>query len=254
MKKIVLYCLCICLALVVASACFAAEEIKIGAGAAPSENILKPIKAAFESATGIKLTIISSGPKIAMVDLEKGGVDAAAAGLSYSDLTDLLKKENVELKEPAIYKNIVIGKDKIAVLLNKENPIAALSKEQLKGIFTGRIANWKEVGGADMPVIIIWGKLIQGTNSFFTKATLDGEPVAKDVLDATTADDIKQNIVANKEAVGIGPSAIVDATVNAPAIPDISRPIILVTKGAPSANVQKLIEFIAAAQKAGTLK
>ncbi|MBA4374464.1 MAG: phosphate ABC transporter substrate-binding protein, partial [Thermodesulfovibrio sp.] len=47
----------------------AGDEVKIGAGAAPTENVLKPIKEAFEKATGTRLTIISSGPKNGLVDL-----------------------------------------------------------------------------------------------------------------------------------------------------------------------------------------
>ncbi len=221
-----------------------AEEIKVGAGAAPVENVLKPVKEHFEKATGIKLTIIASGPKIALQDLEKGAVDAAAAGLTFDDLMDLMRKEGAEVKDPASLQQVTIGKDKIIVLLHKDNPVSKLSKEQLKGIFTGKIANWKDVGGKDMPIIVVWGKLIPGTNSLFVKNILDGQAQTRDVLEATTAEDVRQNVASNPEAVGIGPVAVVDATVKSPDTPEISRPIILVTKGKPSANVQKLIDFI----------
>ena len=221
-----------------------AQEIKLGAGAAPVENVLKPVKEPFEKATGIKLTIIASGPKIALIDLEKGAVDAAAAGLTFDDWMGLMKKEGAEVKDPASLQQVTIGKDKIIVLLHKDNPVSKLSKEQLKGIFTGKIANWKDVGGKDMPIIVVWGKLIPGTNSLFIKNMLDGQAQTKDVLEATTAEDIKQNVVSNQEAVGIGPAAVVNAAVKSPETPEVARPIILLTKGKPSPNVQKLIEFI----------
>jgi len=221
-----------------------AEEIKVGAGAAPTENVLKPIKEHFEKATGIKLQIISSGPKIALQDLEKGAVDAASAGLTFEDWMNLMKKEGAEVNDPASLQQVTIGKDKIVVLVHKDNPVSKLSKEQIKGIFTGKIANWKDVGGKDMPIIVVWGKLIPGTNSLFVKNMLDGESQTKDILEATTAEDVKQNVASNPEAVGIGPAAVVDATVKSPETPEVSRPIILVTKGKPSPNVQKLIDFI----------
>ncbi|BCB96445.1 phosphate-binding protein [Dissulfurispira thermophila] len=221
-----------------------AEEIKIGAGAAPTENVLKPIKEHFEKTTGIKLQIIASGPKIALQDLEKGAVDAAAAGLTFDDWMNLMKKEGAEVKDPASLQQFTIGKDKIIVLIHKDNPVSKLSKEQLKGIFTGKITNWKDVGGKDMPIIVVWGKLIPGTNKLFVKNILDGESQTKDVLEATTAEDVRQNVASNPEAIGIGPVAVVNATVKSPETPGVSRPIILVTKGKPSANVQKLIDFI----------
>lgn len=221
-----------------------ADEIKVGAGAAPTNNILEPVKEHFEKATGVKLTIISSGPKIALMDLEKGSLDAAAAGLSFDDWMGLMKKEGAEVKDPSSLQQFNVGKDKIIVIVHKDNLVSKLSKDQLKGIFTGKVSNWKDVGGKDMPIIIIWGKLIPGTNSMFTKHMLDGEDVAKDVLEATTAKDVRQNIASNPEAVGIGPMTIVDDTIRSPETPEVSRPIILVTKGKPSPNVQKLIDFI----------
>ncbi|MDD5456997.1 MAG: substrate-binding domain-containing protein [Candidatus Margulisbacteria bacterium] len=221
-----------------------AEELKVGAGAAPAENVLKPIRAAFEKATGIKLTIIASGPKIALLDLDKGAVDAAAAGLTVQSWADVMKKEGVEVADMSVYTPFVIGKDKIKVIINKNNNIKALSKGQLKGIFTGTITNWKDVGGEDMPIIVVWGKLIQGTNSLFIKNMMDGAEQLKDVLEVATADDIKKNVALTPEAIGIGPMTVADETVNSPETPEISRPITLMIKGKPSASVQKLLDFI----------
>lgn len=221
-----------------------AAEIKIGAGAAPTENVLKPIKEAFEKATGHTLSIISSGPKIALQDLDKGAVDAAAAGLAFDDWMALMKKEGAEMKNPGAFQQATIGKDRIVVLVHKDNPVAKLSKEQLAGLFTGKTANWNEVGGKDMPVIVVWGKLIPGTNSMFAKHMLGDAAVTKDLLEVSTAAEVKQTVASNPEAIGIGPAAVVDATVRAPDTPEIARPITLLTKGKPSAEVAKLIEFI----------
>lgn len=222
-----------------------AAEIKIGAGAAPTENVLKPVKDAFENASGIRLSIISSGPKIALQDLDKGVVDAAAAGLSFDDWMALMKKEGAEMKNPGAFQQVQIGKDRIIVLVHKDNPVAALSKEQLTGLFTGKIGNWRDVGGKDLPVIVVWGKLIPGTNSMFSKHMLDNAAVTSDVLEVSTASEVKQTVASNPEAVGIGPAAVLDASVRSPDTPEIARPITLLTKGKASAEVQKLIDFIA---------
>ena len=226
-----------------------AEEIKIGAGAAPTENVLKPIEADFEKASKLDLTIIASGPKQAFIDLERGAVDAAAAGLSFDDWMALLKKEGVAVADPAVYKAVTIGKDKVIVIVHKDNKVAKLSKEQLTGFFTGKIANWKDVGGSDAPILVVWGGLTQGTNSMFVKNIMDGAKPTTEVINATTAEDIRQNVAANPEAIGIGPQAIVNSTVRSPETPEVARPITLITKGSPSAKVQKLIDFILAGGK-----
>lgn len=220
-----------------------AAEIKVGAGQAPTENILKPIKEPFEKATGIKLSITPSGPKVALIDLEKGVYDVALGGLSFEDWLNYVKKEGGEVKDASSLQHVPIGKDRIVIMIHKDNPVSKLSKEQLKGIFTGKIANWKDVGGKDMPIIVVWTKLLGG-NFHFVKMILDGEPQTKDVLEATTSADAKMNVVSNPEAIALGPIAIIDSSVKSPETPEVARVITLVTKGKPSPDVQKLVDFI----------
>ncbi len=95
-----------------------------------------------------------------------------------------------------------------------------------------------------MPIIIVWGKLTPGMNTLFISKIFDGEFPTKDVLEAVTGPDVKQNIASNHEAIGIVASNVADDTIKVPEIPEISSDIILVTKGKPSHNVQKLIDFI----------
>jgi phosphate transport system substrate-binding protein len=223
---------------------FSQEELKVGAGASGTENILKPIKPHFEKATGIKLQILDYGPKQAMLELEKGAIDVACPGMFFEELLDLMKKEDVPIKDPASLNIVEIGKNRIVVLIHKDNPVNELSKDQLKGIFTGKITNWKEVGGKDMPIIVVWGKLTPGMNKMFVEKILDGEPVLKEVLEVTTAAEIKNIVAITPEAIGIGPLAVVDGPVKTPKTPEVSHPILSVTKGKPSAKVQKLIDFI----------
>ncbi len=70
-----------------------------------------------------------------------------------------------------------IGYDAIAVFVHRDNPIKNLTKAQLKGIFTGRIRNWKEVGGNDAPIVpnteLLAGK--RATIEMFQEMILDGE-------------------------------------------------------------------------------
>lgn len=220
-----------------------ADEIKVGAGAAPSNSILKPVKEHFEKATGIKLTLIEQGPKLAMQDLLKGSIDAAGAGLTLDEWIAMMKKEGIEVNKAELQPH-VIGKSRAVVMINKANPVQSLSKEQLKGIFTGKITNWKDVGGKDMPIIVVWARLTPGMNSLFINKALDGITPLKDVLEATTGPDLRQNVASNQEAIGISALSVADDTVKVPEQPEATSDIILVTKGKPSANVQKLIDFI----------
>lgn len=222
-----------------------AVEIRIGSGAAPTENVLKPIEVAFEKASGHQLTILATGPKNAMQDLEKGLVDAASAGLTLEDWLALMQKEGVPVGDPKAIQPTIIGQDRIAVLTHLSNPVKSLSAEQLKGLFTGSIGNWQELGGPDAPVIVVWGKLIPGTNSLFQKRMMGGAEPGGNVLESTTAEEVRQMVASNAEAIGIGPMAILDGTVASPSTPEIARPITLVTLGAPNPGVKALLDYIA---------
>ena len=117
------------------------EEIRVAGGAGPVENILKPVHIGFQASTGIKLSISPSGAKNAFLDMDRGVIDLAGAGFGWEELLATLKKEGAEVKNPQDYTCTVVGKGSVFVVTHRDNPVSKLSKEQLKGIFTGRIAN-----------------------------------------------------------------------------------------------------------------
>lgn len=221
-----------------------AEEVKIGAGAAPTENVFKKIMAPMEKSIGVKVVLISNGPSEALKDLDKGAVDAASGGVTFPDWMAMMDKEGYQIPDKSVYKHRVIGKDLVRVLTHKDVTVKQLSKDQLKGIFTGAVKNWKEVGGPDQPVVLYLGTKIPGTQSVFQKQTMDGADYAKDAKEGTTAEDLKTKVAATPGAVCLGPASGVDGSINAPEIPEIGRPITLITKGEPSAGIIKMLEYI----------
>jgi phosphate transport system substrate-binding protein len=221
-----------------------AEEIRIGGGGAPMDNIIKPVKGPFEKSTGIKLNLAMGSATHVFKSLAKGELDASTAGISFDGLMDALKKEGSEVKDPAAYQSLSIGKGVINIIIHKDNPVTKLSKEQIKGIFTGKIANWKDVGGKDSPIIVVLSTINPATNGSFKTLAMDGEAYVKETLDSAAFEDTRNNVSANPEAIGFGPYSIIDATVKAPEIPEFARDIILITKGKPTPAVQKFIDFV----------
>lgn len=221
-----------------------AEEIKVGAGAAPTENVFNKIKEPLEKATGVALTIISNGPEQALKDLDAGLVDAAAGGITFPDWMDMMTKANYPVPDKSIYKNRVIGKDIVKVLTNKDVTVKNLSKEQLTSIFTGKAKNWSEVGGPNLPIVVVTGTKIPGTLKVFQKQILEGAEYTKDAVESTDAAEMKNKVVATSGAVCLGPMAKVDATINAPEIPEVGRPITIITKGEPAGGVKKMLDYI----------
>lgn len=221
-----------------------AEEVKIGTGAAATENIFNKIMVPMEKANGVKLVIMSSGPVQAFKDMDAGIIDAAVGGVILPDWMAMMEKEGYAIPDKTLYHAWSIGKDAIKVFTNKDVTVSALSKEQLTAIFTGKTKNWSEVGGPDMPVVVIVGSKIPGTQSVFQKQIMGDAAYTQNAVEGTTAEDLKARVIATPGAICLGALAQVDETINAPAIPVIERPIMLITKGAPSAGLQKMLDYI----------
>lgn len=247
MKKLVLVMAVATVALSTGIA--AAAEIKLGGGGASISTIFNPIKAAFEKATGHNLIILQSTPKDGLKQVWSGQIEVGVSAVGLDGMIAGADKDGVKVDKASL--NVLeVGTNKTVVFLNPANKVTALSKDQMKGLFTGKIANWKDVGGSDEPVLVVWGKNSPGQNALFTKVILDGEKITAENLETTDYKGIKESVASNTGAIGINPLGMVDATVKGikPA-PEANSPIILITKGAPSAPVKQLIDFIKAEGK-----
>lgn len=221
-----------------------AAEIKVGGGGAAIATIFTPVKAAFEKATGNNLIILQSTPGRGLAELINGSLDAAVAAVPLDSMAAGAEKEGVKVDKGGL-QVLEIGTNRVAVFVHPSNPVSSLSKDQMKGLFTGKITNWKDVGGKDAPVMVVWGKNSPGQNALFTKVILDGEKITAENLETTDYKGIKDTVLANPEAIGIDPLGMADASVKAvKPTPEVTAPIRMVTKGKPSAAVQKLIDFI----------
>ncbi|MDR2549189.1 MAG: substrate-binding domain-containing protein [Desulfobulbus sp.] len=221
-----------------------ASEVTIGTGAAAAENIFKKIEFSLNRTLNIKLNIIDSGPVQALKDLDADKLHCAVGGVAFADWMEMMKKDGYVVADPSVYRSWVIGQDRIKVLTNLDVPVKSLSKEQLVAIFSGAITNWSQVGGPDKPIVVVVGSRIPGTMSVFQKQIMGNAAFTKEAMVGTTAEDIKSRVIRNAGAIGLGTISQVDYLVNGPEIPEIARPITLITKGAPTEDVEKMINYI----------
>jgi phosphate transport system substrate-binding protein len=212
---------------------------------------------AFEAQTGLKFKSVEiPGSGKGIKALLEGKVTLAGASRAL---------EAGEKKEKLI--GHTIGYDAIAVFVHKNNPVKNLTKEQLKGIFTGQIKNWKEVGGKDSPITPnteIAGQQ-RATMLAFQEMAMDKAPYAKGFKEIDLPRDQIVDVAKNENSlctVSFGLLAAVSAdlknkvktvTVNGTEPSDkniqsgaylISRPLLLVTKGLPKDDVKKFIGFM----------
>lgn len=219
-----------------------AGEIKIEGGGTAITSVFLPIKNRYEKLHGDYLSIVQSSAVKGLIALNAGKVDIATAAHPLEDIIAGAAKEGVAIDRSDLVQTQV-GENCLAVIANRTSEVRSLSKEQLKGVFTGKITNWKEVGGKDLPIGVIWGRQTEGQNIQFTRIALDGEPVTAKAHPATTyrnISDMVGQVPGGIGVVSIEMSTPVTRTVDTISI---SSPIYAVTKGRPSEKVQTVIDF-----------
>lgn len=220
------------------------EEILLSTGSGPIDSVIGSVKEAFEQDSKIRLNILFGSASLAFKLLYNGTSEAASVGTDFNEILELMKKEQFEVKNPEQFNHVVIGKAMVRTVVNSDNPVSELSTEQLKDIFSGKITNWQEVGGADMPIIVVVSTLNPATTATFKHKVMDGTPFKRELLELGHMKELSDAVAITKEAIAFGTSALLGEGVKQLETPEIFRPVILITKGKPSAKVQKFIDFI----------
>ena len=105
---------------------------------------------------------------------------------------------------PTEYK---VALDGLSVYVNPENSLKELTLAQVGDIFTGKITNWKEVGGADAPITVYSRENSSGTYEFFKEHVLKGKDFAASAQTMPGTAAIVQAVVKDKNSIGYGGAA-----------------------------------------------
>lgn len=223
--------------------CAAAEEVIVATGTTFIDKIFNPVKQQL-AASGLTVRILFGDLAEVLKNLESGNADLAGQSLSFEDWVKAAAAKGYTIKDRSVLTHHVIAEQETVVIVNEANRIGALTKEQLQGIFSGKIQNWKEVGGKDTPVLVVWPQVSSGPTATFSKQIMDGGAITREALEVSSVNDTVDAVVANLEAISIVNADKVKIGSKRIAAPPIKRPLTLVSKGIPSPKVQKLLDYL----------
>lgn len=143
-------------------------------------EVAEAFRAQYGPDTGFVIEALGSSTGFA--GLFDGSADLAASSRPINE-KELETAHNLGMS----LREVVIAYDGVAVIVHPDNPVRELSVAQLSALFTGRVRNWKEVGGHDRPVRLISRPSYSGTHVFFKeKAVRRGNAKGPEEMAAST--------------------------------------------------------------------
>lgn len=209
------------------------------------------------------VAVTGGGSGTGFSSLISGTCDIAMASRNIKD------KEVALAKQKGIDPNeIKVALDGLAVVVNPANPVERLTLDQLAQIFSGKITNWKDVGGEDKKIVVLSREVNSGTHVYFKEHVLrKGDPDSKEefapsALLLSSSQAIADEVAGNPSAIGYygmgyispkqKPVMVAKDAVSAYEAPTIenvvngkypiSRPLFLYTNGQPQGLVKKFVD------------
>lgn len=151
----------------------------------------------FMKGKGGNVTVTGGGSGVGIAALLEGTTDIAAASRKMK-FDEKLKFKQAG-KSPV---EKIIAYDALAVVVNPANKVSQLTRQQLEDIFTGKITNWSQVGGANMPIVAYSRETSSGTYEFFKEHVLKNKNYKKNILSMPATGAIMQSVSQTKGAIG----------------------------------------------------
>ncbi|NYT03032.1 MAG: phosphate ABC transporter substrate-binding protein [Methanosarcinales archaeon] len=206
-----------------------------------------------------------------MVSITGGGSGAgitnvaegrSSIGMASREIKDS-EKDNYETADKKFQEH-VIGYDGIILVVSPavyRSGVTGLSTEQVRGIYSGRISNWKEVGGEDHMIYTVGRKGGSGTRDTFDEAIMGSKQAETPGVDTEAAEnsEVKTAIVGSDWAIGylgysyisegkVKPIALDGVTPTVESIKDgsyvLARKLYFYTYGEPTPGAQAFIDFV----------
>lgn len=214
----------------------------------------------------VKIAVTGGGSGTGIAALINGTVDIANASraMKESEIEDA-RKNGIEPVEHTV------AIDALAVIVNSANPVDQLTIDQLADIFTGRITNWRAVGGNDAPIILVSRETNSGTHVYFLEEVVrkgsseNTDVFAPQTLLMPSSVGITSEVQRNPNAIGYdglgytdpehekliavakdaaSPFVVPSVATGADGSYPISRPLYMYTTGTPDDAIAAYLDWI----------
>lgn len=144
-----------------------------------------------------RVMVTGGGSGVGISALQSGTTDIAQASrrVKFSE-RQKIQEGGQTLRE------VTIAYDALAIVVHPDNKVGRLTREQLEGIFTGKITNWKQLGGEDLRIVPYARETSSGTYEFFREVVLKNKNYMSGIMSMPATGVIIQSVSQTKGAIG----------------------------------------------------
>ena len=126
---------------------------------------------------GVRIQVTGGGSGTGIAALINGGTDICEASRPMKDV----EREQVKTRQGKDVKEMPVALDGVAIYVHQSNTVPFITTAQLKGIYTGKITNWHDVGGDQKKIVAYSRENNSGTYVFFKEHVLANEDYAREI-------------------------------------------------------------------------
>lgn len=191
------------------------------------------------------------------VNVQGGGSSAGArAAFSGTAHIGMMSREPAESEKELV--PTVIAVDALALIVHRDNKVADLTKDQIRGIFSGSITDWGELGGTPGTIHVISREEGSGTRGAFDELIMEGDDVMARAIVQDSNGAVRETVAGDPRAIGYVSLGLVDERVRAVRVDGVEasvesvrrreytlvRPFLFVVKGDYTPEAKAFLDFV----------
>lgn len=245
--------LCVAAAMMTVAASSFAGEVVINGSTTVLPIVQKATEAFAKENPSVAISLSGGG--------SGNGIKALIDGLTHIAMSSRdVKSSEVELakKRGVTPQGIAVAYDAIVPVVHNSNPVKNLTLAQLKGIYEGKIKNWKEVGGNNAGIVVISRDSSSGTFETWESLVMKKARVTPRALLQTSNGTVVQTVSKNKNAIGYIGIGYLDKQTKALSVEGktataeaakskewpLARELYFFTNGAPEGDVKRFVDYM----------
>lgn len=228
-----------------------ADTVRISGASTVFNVVVKPTQQKVSQGTGHVLEITTSNTGKGLVDLLAGSVELSMVSEPMDIAVEAAAGSGARIDASAIQFHEV-KRDEIVFVVHPSNPVSKLTLAQIGAMQTGKITNWKEVGGKDLPIVVYTENPTGGTRAMVRKVVNGGAEFSTQAKPQTSVKRVAEMVASDEAGIGgVGRGFAVETKGKVlETNKRIERPLGFASIGAPKPAARAVIDAFAREAKA----